>query len=56
MSTYSFPESKEERDRCIAAIPRSDLAGIFANYSTIEFEMVDGKQRKKKKKKPNRRV
>ena len=52
-SVYHFPENKTERDRWISAKPQDDLVSKFPDYDLVEFETVDGKQRKKRKKKPN---
>ena len=52
ISVYHFPEDKSERDRWISAVPRSDLKEIFAKYEQKETSLVNGKEKKMRKKKP----
>jgi hypothetical protein len=48
ISVFHFPENKQEKERRISAVPRDDLAEIFANFDEKKVEWMNEKAKKKK--------
>ena len=49
---YHFPEIKQDRDLWLSFVGRDDIKAAYQKFEEKEFELKDGKLKKKIKKKP----